>query len=247
MSKFIENPNLPNNKVRQALIGNHHEIIGLLKKSGIETLVLQDNLFIDYSVRNHADMAACYLGNGRIILDRGQTAVSEKLRDIGMTVFNTESAIKGDYPNDVKLNCAIFGNNLVCFKKGVEIKALEENSDKRLFSVKQGYCKCSICPITENAILTDDIGIYNKTKEYLDVLLIDKGDILLDGKDYGFIGGTSAKIDAETVLFFGNLDTHRNADDIKAFFKKHGIKYKNLFDGRLIDIGGIVPIAEEQS
>lgn len=246
MSKFIFNPNLPDSRVKTVLVGNHPQIIGLLNNiMGMETVALQDNTNIDYSVRNHADMAACYLGDGRIILDKAQTEACKKLSDMGMTVLSTEGPIKGEYPDDVLLNCTIFGKNLVCFHKWTASKILEENADKRLFSVKQGYCKCSICPISENAIITDDIGIYNKTKACFDVLLIDKGDIFLEGKDYGFIGGASAKIDEDTVLFFGNIDTHRNAEDVKRFLKKHGMKHKSLFDGKLVDIGGIVPITEE--
>ncbi len=242
MSKFITKPNLPDRAVETVLIGNHPEIIALLNEMAIKTVVLQDNCYIDYSVRNHADMAACYMGGGKLMLDKNQSKASGISAKMGMTVFNTEKPIKGEYPNDVVLNCAIFGGNLVCFPKGTAAKILEENADKRLFSVKQGYCKCSICPVTENAIITDDVGIYNKTKEILDVLLIDKGDIFLEDKNYGFIGGASAKINEDTMLFFGNVDTHRNAGDIKTFLKAQGVKYKNLFNGNLVDIGGIIPI-----
>lgn len=245
MSKFIINPNLPENRVEKVIIGNHKKIIGLLEKHGIEAIILKDNQSVDYSVRNHADMACCYLGEGRIILDKLQTEATEILKRSGMTVFLTESNISGKYPDDIQLNSAVFGCNLICLPKATNSIVLEENKDKRLFSVKQGYCKCSVCPVSENAFITDDAGIYNKTKDYLDVLLVEKGDILLEGKDYGFIGGASAKIEKTTMLFFGNINTHRNADKILEFLEKYGVRYKNLFDGQLVDIGGIVAITEK--
>lgn len=246
MSKLIIRPNLPECRVKKAIIGNHPEAAELLGKTGIETVVLNDNMLIDFSVRNHADMAACYLGEGRIIIDKAQTKIAEELEKSGLKVYLTEKDISGDYPDDVALNCAVIGENLICNPKTANGTILEENADKRLFSVKQGYCRCSVCPVTENAFITDDIGIYSKTRDSLDVLLIEKGDILLEGKNYGFIGGASAKVDRDTLLFFGNLSTHRNACEIESFLAKHGVKHINLSDGPLRDIGGIIPITETE-
>lgn len=246
MSKFIIRPNLPESRVEKAIIGNHPETAELLRKIGIETLFLEDNLLVDFSVRNHADMAVCYLGKGKIIINKGQTQLAEALEKSGLKVYLTEKDIAGEYPGDVALNCAIIGDNLICNPKTAISIILEENADKRLFSVKQGYCRCSVCPVTENALITDDIGICNKTKDVLDVLLIEKGDILLEGKDYGFIGGASAKIDRDTICFFGDLSTHRSAGEIQRFLAKHGVKHINLSEGPLRDIGGIVALTETE-
>ncbi|MBQ6874110.1 MAG: hypothetical protein IJO24_07445 [Clostridia bacterium] len=246
MSKSIIRPNLPEGRVKTAIMGNHPEIAEMLRKIGIDILTSADNLSVDFSVRNHADMAACYLGNGRIIVDRGQERLIRALEETGITVIPTEKAVTGRYPDDVGLNCALIGNNIICNPKTSNRIILEENADKRLFSVKQGYCRCSVCPVTENAIITDDIGICNKVKNSLDVLLIEKGDILLEGKDYGFIGGASAKIDRNTICFFGDLSTHRSACEIQRFLANHGVKHINLSEGSLRDIGGIVALTETE-
>ena len=243
MSDFIRLPNLPEKDVGAVIIGRHEDIIKRLNSSGIETVVLEDNPDVEPPIRNHADISAFHLGGRRIILDKRQTAAGDKLKRSGFDIRYTEKEIKGGYPNDVRLNCAVIGNRLICGKKGVEpfVSALLLEKLK----VNQGYCRCSVCILNERAFITDDESIYKRTKDIFDVLLIEKGDILLDGKPYGFIGGASAKLSKNEVTFFGSLSCHRNANEIKAFIRKHNMGYAELFDGRLRDIGSVVLISEK--
>ena len=242
MSDFVKRANLPDKKVKTVLIGRHEQIIEELNSLGIETIVLEDNPDIDFSVRNHADMAALHLGENRIILDKRQSSAAEKLESMGFAVGFTERNISGSYPDDIRLNCAVIGNKMICGKKWSEPALLAEPFERIM--VNQGYCKCSVCVLTENAIITDDESIFRKTRNIFDVLLIEKGDILLDGKDYGFIGGASAKLSGNAITFFGSLKFHRDGDKIRAFIEKHGLKCIELFDGKLTDIGSVVPILE---
>ena len=111
-------------------------------------------------------------------------------------------------------------------------------------SVRQGYSKCSILPVSESAVITDDESVYNSLKNHVDVLLISKGDVDLAGHEYGFIGGASAKISNDEIFFFGNIEAHRNYNKIHEFLKKHGctmIYDKNLL---LTDFGGLVTLVE---
>lgn len=243
MSEFITWANLPDKKVKTVLIGCHERIIKSLNSLKIETVVLDDNPEIDFSVRNHADMAALHLGCDRIILDKRQISAAESLERMGFCVGFTEKNIGGEYPDDVRLNCAVVGNKMICGKRGVEPELLTMPFER--LTVNQGYCKCSVCILTENAIITDDESIYKRTRDIFDALLISKGDILLEGKDYGFIGGASARLSGDSVTFFGSLKYHRDGDKIKDFAEKHGLSCVELFDGRLTDIGSVIPILQE--
>ena len=77
----------------------------------------------------------------------------------------------------------------------------------------------------------------------VDVLVISSGNIVLEGYDYGFIGGASGKLNDESVIFFGNIKKHPDYRAIKAFLYKHK---SNMIiaceDMPLTDIGGIVKI-----
>lgn len=240
MNEVIKFANLPDKKVKTVLIGQHSDIIEKLNLIGFETLVLDDNPDIDPSVKNHADMAAIHLGTSEFILDKRQQRIGEKLISLGFNVEFTNDEISGKYPFDARLNSVILKDKLICGKKEVDEKILSLPLMK--IKVNQGYCRCSVCILNENAIITDDISIYKATKDVFDVLLIEKGDIYLQGKDYGFIGGASAKIDSDKVLFFGSLKYHRDGEKIKEFIKSHNLKYLELFDGRLRDIGSMIAV-----
>lgn len=221
------------------LVGNHGKLITELEKKGINCIVLEDNTDIDYSVRNHADMAAYRLSDGKIILDKRQIEAGSKLKKLGIDVIYTDDDISGAYPDDIFLNAARIGDTVIGKISNIS-RAIKDDTEN-LIDVRQGYAKCSICVVNDNAFITDDKSIYDKCKDNFDVLLIDKGDILLEDKDYGFIGGASGKL-GDTVYFFGSLSYHRDGEKIKAFLGKHKEKYECLFDGQLIDIGGFVEV-----
>ena len=96
-----------------------------------------------------------------------------------------------------------------------------------MLEVQQGYTKCSICVVSENAIITSDIGIHCKAKESgIDSLLISPGYIDLPGYKYGFIGGASFKISDNVIAFTGSLDSHPDKDNIEHFLCKYDEKVK---------------------
>ena len=227
------------NSASWVLIGKHEKVISELQKRGIRCVILKDNADIDFSVRNHADMAAYKLCDNTFIIDKRQREAIRELSESGFSVHVTDKEIAGAYPNDILLNAAKVGNTVICNEKYIS-REISENAE-RVISVRQGYSKCSVCPINENAFITDDKGIYEKCKDLFDVLLIEKGDILLENQNYGFIGGASGKI-LGRIYFFGSLDNHRDGKRIEAFLRKHNAEYECLFDGKLIDIGGIIEI-----
>ena len=51
-------------------------------------------------------------------------------------------------------------------------------------------------------------------------------------------------IDNNLIVFTGNLETHTDCDKIISFLNKHNVKYIELSDGPLVDIGGIIPLFE---
>lgn len=242
MGSFVLSANLPKNRVKTVIIGKDEKVIEKLNNLGINSVILQDNFFVDDSVKNHSDISAFYFGNGKILLDKGQSTAKGTLEKMGFTVWQTREEIAGKYPSDIRMNSASVGEYIICRKKYTDEMIL--NCGKEIIDVKQGYAKCSVCPVNEKAIITDDRSIYEKTKNIFDVLLIEKGDIYLKNKNYGFIGGSCGKISSDTLVFFGDINTHRNAEEIKVFLNKHNVNYLNLFDGKLRDIGGFLPIEE---
>ena len=247
MMKYIKNPNLPETKVNTVICGTEDEdILDFFKRNDISIISIKPNNEIDIAVSTHADMAVSHLGNNVIIADKNQKNLQEELCSLNFKVHFAKNEISGKYPQDIALNFAVVGNNIIGNFKYVDENLLNLISDKRKIDVKQGYCKCSILVIDENAVITDDESIYRKTTENgIDSLLVSKGDILLSGHEYGFIGGASGKISKETVVFFGDIRKHKDYEKIVLFTKKHGCNFICTDDKELRDIGGIISIIEE--
>lgn len=147
------------------------------------------------------------------------------------------------YPHNVKLNCAVVGNNIICNRKYTDPQVIgyAEKHGYNIIHVNQGYAKCSTCIVSDNAVITEDESIEKEcTKHGIDVLKISKGYVRLDGYDYGFIGGCSGLVENNLLVFNGNIKLHPDYDSIYKFCKDHGTDILSLNNGQLYDVGSII-------
>ena len=152
--------------------------------------------------------------------------------------------ISGEYPQNIALNAAKVGKYIICRVDSLDdrVKAYCKANNFTLINVKQGYAKCSCAVVSDNAVITEDVGIYRTLSETdIEVLLIGKGSVTLEGADCGFIGGASGYDKSKNSLYFcGDIYEHPDYDKIKGFCDKHGTNIECLTDAKLLDIGGIV-------
>lgn len=241
--QFVKYPNLPEGKVTLAAVGNYPEIINALRNGGINTVSFE-NKALPEEICRHSDMLLCHMGNCRIFTvpdtDTG------KLSEAGFTVYASDN-LGAFYPDDVKLNVAV-GKGYYIYNPLTIDEYLNEElilSGFMGIPVRQGYSKCSVCFVTDKALITEDPSIYKALqKTAYEVLLISQGDIFLSEKHSGFFGGSSGKISADTLAVTGELKYHIDGEKINQFCKAHGVKIKELTKGRIIDIGGILPLLE---
>ena len=244
MDNFVRFANLPESRVTSAIIGEgHDDIASVLLGQGIKLYYSEKNRYIDSGASTHADMAAFYFGNGDIIAERRQIKLAKELLNDGFNVSFSTKFSQGDYPNDILLNCFTVCNTLIGRLDMLEPQILARYSSS--VSVKQGYSKCSALILNQDSLITDDVTV-KKACDIIsaDCLLIEKGDIELDGR-CGFIGGASCMLDKNTAAFFGELKYHRNRDIIIDFLNKKSINFIELIDGKLQDIGGIIPLTQK--
>ncbi len=242
MNKFIRNPNLPEKKVSLCAVQGNCDIINALHKSGINTLSPEKDNTLSEEVSSHTDMLLCHTGNNKIILAPSQKKLYNELKQLGFEVLFSEE-LKECYPEDILLNVAV-SKSFACANFAFTSKILLENLQNRtLINVKQGYTKCSVCFVNENAYITEDTGIAAALRNIgSDVLLIEKGDIILSEKHFGFFGGATGKISQNELAICGSLSSHRNGKEIKDFLYKHRVAPVELLDGKIRDIGGILPL-----
>lgn len=243
--RFLKIPGCPVGDIQTVAIGEEYNSIAEeLCKLGINTVFIKKNPALTKEIACHADMLLLHLGKNKFYIDESQSELISFLTENGAFV-HIKKGIRSPYPLDIALNKLIMGNNAYgLFNR-------ENESDPELFAsyniikAKQGYTKCSVCLVSENAAITDDINMTSLLKKsQIDVLQIEKGDIYLSENHYGFIGGTGFKIGKNKLFFTGNLKQHRNYKEISDFLKKHMVEPVYNESLRLTDIGGAIQIFE---
>lgn len=193
--------------------------------------------------QKHADMQILPINND-IFLINECTVLAEKLPKERLLFCNKKAGNK--YPEDILLNFLYLNNTLYGKLSAIDKNLLDyckENNIKTV-NINQGYARCSTLVLNEKALITSDLSIEKALKkDGVEVLLISSGNIILDGYDYGFIGGASGKIDENTVVFLGSVTNHPDYRRIENFCENHNISIKIICkDMPLTDIGGIVKI-----
>lgn len=164
-----------------------------------------------------------------------------KLNHINYIVSKT--SLSHTYPYDIILNSLILNNYFVHNLKYSDENLINSQNFKIQINVPQGYTKCSILPVRENALITSDKGIFNILKNYdFDILLLPPGDILLPTLNYGFIGGVGGMVSSNKMAFFGDLNSYKYGDEVNNFLSKYDVSPISLRKGKLIDRGSLLTL-----
>ncbi len=252
MSRFVERANLPHH-AGAVILGERYRALleEPLSARGIEALYVPDNPNVDSRLAGHADLSVLHAGGERIYLAPylRKSGLHHKLLGLGMDVCFPQIKQKPDYPDDVPLNVCIAGSYVLRNERYVP-REIDEylTNDKRLIpiSCRQGYAKCSVCPVGEESIITSDTGIAMAAERAgLEVLLISAGFFGLSGYPYGFIGGSCFKISEGEQVFTGTLAGHNDENKILSFLEKHGVRPVFLTERPAFDIGSVIPVIEK--
>ncbi len=193
--------------------------------------------------QKHADMQILPIKNDIFLL---KECVSLKNKFNSKNLIFCKNRAGETYPENILMNFLFLNNTLYGKMSAIDPNLLKYCNfhNIRTVNVKQGYTRCSALVINDNAVITSDNSIENTLKENgADVLKISSGNIVLDGYDYGFIGGAGGRLDDNTVVFFGNAEKHPDYDLVHKFCNKHNIEITILCkEMPLTDIGGIVKV-----
>lgn len=243
------NPNLPQEKIKSAVLSTEYGYItDELKRLGISIISSVEACDLPFYERFHADMQIHNFGNGTYLLRNSCSVLKNELirANSDANIIIERQSISEKYPNNVSLNGAFIGDYYICNEShsNKALLRLYIENGVQIINVKQGYAKCSTVIVSHNAVITDDDGIYNKCKHIkdIDILKAEKGSVRLNGYDYGFIGGCSFKLDKNTLAFCGDVATHSDYHNIKAFCKNHKVELLRLSNEALTDIGGLVAV-----
>lgn len=214
--------------------------VDALKNLGYNIIKTPKLPSVQEGISAHPDIMIGLLNFSQIVVEPSvYEYFKEKLPQI--EVINGESKLSEKYPKDIAYNAAFFGNYLFCNKKYTD-KVILEFANKngiKIINTNQGYAKCSICAVADDAIITGDKNIqFLASENNIEVLLIENKTIKLNGYEYGFIGGATGK-DRNKIFFNGDIAKHPQANEIEYFCKKHGCNVVSLNDDIIEDIGSI--------
>jgi hypothetical protein len=250
MSKPLFTPYIPNCRISKAIIAGNasKEILISLSILGISPLTTEPIDSLLPSLSMHPDMQLVNIFEDVFVYAPGiSEKLLESLKNEGFTLIPGHTRLRSNYPYDIAYNCAIVGKYAFLNLRYTDPKLLEmlKKCNIKMIPVKQGYAKCSAAILNSEAIITADPVIHKKAlAENIDSLLVPpQKNIILEGFNYGFIGGSSGLISGHELAFFGNFETLDSAGEIKKFMTKHGVNPISLSDENIKDLGSLIPLS----
>ncbi len=222
------------------------ESIDNLNKYGINVIKTTPLKCLYEAVNGHPDMQLHYFERSNELLCAKEAYNYYKtVIPKGINLICDKEVLKDKYPYDILYNSAVIGNHVICNEKYTSKELLDKYKldGKKIINVKQGYAKCSIAVIGQNAAITADEGIYKRLiNSGIDTLKIQPGSIKLNTMSYGFIGGCCGLIKKNLLAVNGNLNLHPQSREIINFCEKHNVNIVELSKNNLYDIGSIIAI-----
>ncbi len=215
-------------------------LIEYMKTKGAVVLVPKDDRF-EARINSHPDLVISIIDNTLIVDENANIEIFKQLDTLGVPYILGNSMLTAVYPNDIAYNAVISKDCLIHNLNHTNSLVLQhaKNIGKKLISVKQGYTKCSTVVVNNNTIITSDQGIHQASKDEMNTLLIQPGYVLLEGHDYGFLGGTSGSF-KDTIIFHGDLSEHPDFEKIVAFAEANDKEVVHFKEFPLTDIGSIL-------
>lgn len=245
MSNFFENPNLPSRAVKTLIIGETYckSLQAPLSKLGVSVLSCMQNPFVDKRLASHADLSVYHVGGRSFVLGahlKG-SAFAEALASKGAKLIFSEVKQGSIYPDDANL-CALNAGGVVFHNRKFCDDAIRLYASDFVHTA-QGYCKCAVCMVTENAAITADHGMIKALENRgIEVLHISPEGVELEGFAQGLIGGAAFKLSQDSLAFTGSLSKHTDRARINDFLLEHKVRPLFLSDNPVFDIGSAIQV-----
>ena len=215
-----------------------------LTERGFEIIKLPPSPRLQTPVASHPDMLMFMIGDRLICHSSYFMIAKDTLQRIAhrgdLEIELSDEIFSCDYPNDVLFNSALLGDRLICRKKSTSELIKARMQDENIINVNQGYAKCSIVTVGDNAIITADPSIAKAARTCgINVLELGSSSVRLDGYDCGFIGGASGD-DGEHIVFCGDISLHPEGEKIKSFCRENRREPVSLSPLPLYDYGSLI-------
>lgn len=248
---WLEEPGLPQQPVTLAAVSAQAQpVIDALERLGCRCIPVPPVAQLSGPVQHHTDLQMSHIGSREVLAAPENPILWDKLSQEGCSL-QAGPPLQAGYPQEIIYNVAFVGKFCFVGTKNPAFSLIRDicrDKNRILIPVAQGYCRCSICAVTEQALITEDPSIARAAADHgLSVCQVTAGSVRLDGYPYGFLGGCCGKIGPNRLAFSGDLNQHPEAKTIRPFLQYHGVQAISLLDGPLWDIGGILPLMQQSS
>ncbi len=199
------------------------------------------------AVSCHPDMFFHHLGDEYMLYaPKTDERILWALKEEGFKLIMGGSPLTYNYPGNIPYNAARIGSFAFHNLKYTDpvLKRELEKRGVKLIHVNQGYSKCAVSIVNNQAIITSDPGIGKRAMECkIDVLLTEqKENIRLHEIDHGFIRGSTGLIDKNKWAAAGSIKSLAAFEEIRGFLKRKGLEPVSIYGGPVFDLGSILPL-----
>lgn len=203
---------------------------------------MPDNPLLEPRLAGHVDLSILKAGTQDLIVSSGLDSSFVNSLTNGSCSVQVVDAAGNKYPEDAGL-CICHTGKYTLYNPKTANRIARNRLNGIPIAVTQGYTKCSVCVVSDDAIITSDrIIAMRADKAGMRVLHIQHGFIELEGFDYGFIGGATFKLNDETIAFTGRIDHHPDFVRIMHFLDAQAVRPVFLTTRKIFDIGGAITL-----
>lgn len=222
------------------IIADHRlpEEAKLALKSIGELLEFKTSGVVYDAVSGHPDIFMCQLPDMLVVSPQIPGKVSDALKSHNVDFVFGSKHTGFQHPETTFYNAVATHDFLIHNLNFTDKMIVQKYADNQQLFVKQGYTRCNLLPLRRENFITSDEGIYRALKPYAKVLFVSPEGIFLKNYPHGFIGGTAGVL-GDYVYFAGSLTYFPEGEKIAYFLKNLNYEIIELYDGPLIDGGGI--------
>ena len=225
-----------------------------LKKLG-NVLFINPTSVTYNSISSHPDIFFFQKDDALIYAPNAPKRIVKELKKRKIKLIEGKKEVGKKYPETVPYNAVGIGNLLIHNLKHTDETIL--SSYENHININQGYTRCNLLALNENAFITSDVGIFNavnrqqttdnslypheshvETYGRTSVLYIDPKQIKLEGQKNGFFPGCCG-VWKNNLIVCGSTKNLKEKAELDKFLKDNNFNLIELYDGELIDVGSV--------
>lgn len=207
------------------------------------------------SISSHPDIFFFQKDDALIYAPNAPKRIIKELKKRKIKLIEGKKEVGKKYPETVPYNAVGIGNLLIHNLKHTDETIL--SSYENHINVNQGYTRCNLLALNENAFITSDVGIFNavnrqqttdnslypheslvETYGRTSVLYIDPKQIKLEGQKNGFFPGCCG-VWKNNLIVCGSTKNLKEKAELDKFLKDNNFNLIELYDGDLVDVGSV--------